>query len=547
MPAPESGKCRSAAVWLAWAVATLWVAVFVASHGHNLPVCDEWAFVRISYAPWSERLEWLGERHMEHRFPLSRAAWLGVLDATGHDFRAGMWLTTTLLSGSAAALILAARRLRGRTELVDAAFPVLLLHAGHSENLLMGYQLAFTITVAALAFFPLVVARSPALGPSRSAFAGASLLIPIALGGWLGLVFVPPLALWVGWQWWRARGPALASAAILAAVMGYLAWSVWFLLAAGGVQHVEGVPEPIARIRAVVGVTGLGLGAGIGRFVKPAGIGAVIFALQAATVCALLRIGCRRPEERPVAWGLLALLLGVWAFALAVGFSRGSGLAPRYSAFSCLGIVVPLLVLARYARPSAWTTGLIILGGTLVVIGNERHGRLEGMRHDERHRAILVDLDRKVPIDLLAERHQNFWLGPAEGWRSLWENGFPLLREVPPARSRDTLQVVARRDGVELVEGRIFHRYRITFADDRPVLAVRVRFRASAWVPWERMRFDWIDPTGEHRRSEVRPWVRPIEQSAVLWIDGRLTGGELLIGRPDCLIEILGIEVIGGR
>jgi hypothetical protein len=536
---------RTAAVWLVWALASVWVAVYVAQHGHNLPASDEWAFVRISYAPWSERLDWLGERHMEHRFPLARAVFLGLLESTGHDFRAGMWLTTILLSCSAAALILAANRLRGRTSLADAGFPLLFLHLGHTENLLMGYQIAFTITVAALALFALLIAHSHLLDPMRAACWGAALLVPIALGGWLGLVFIPPLVLWVGWQWWRARGAGLTVVAILAAVVGYFAWSVWFLLAAGGVQHVEGVPDPAERIRALLGVTGVGLGPGFGRSVKPGWSGAVILAIQATTIYALVRVGRRWPEERPVTWGLLTLMMGVWAFALAVGFSRGSGLASRYSAFTALGIAIPLLAVARYSRPSTQIAAIIVIGTALVAIANERHGRLAGMRLDERYRSVLADRDSGMPIDLLAERHQDFWIGPAEGWLALWEHDFPLLRGVPAARPREVHSAIFQRDG-EAHDGRaVFARYRVDLGAERPVLAVRVRFRAGIWVPWERMMFDWIDPTtGENQRSAVRPWIRPINQSAVFWIDGSISGGDLLIGRPDCPIEVLGVEVI---
>ena len=528
-----------------WALASVWLAAFVARHGHNLPACDEWAFVRVSYAPWSERFEWLGERHMEHRFPLARLVYLGLLDATGHDFRAGMWLTTALLSGSAAALILAARRLRGRTGLVDIGFPLLLLHAGHVENLLMGYQIVFTITAAALALFALLIAYSGELDPARAAAGGALLLVPIALGGWLGMMFVPPLGAWVGRQWWRARGPGFAALAVLAAVVAYLAWSVWFLLASGGVQHVDAVPDTAARIKAVAGVVGIGFGPGVGRTIKPMALGVILIVFQAATAVALVRIGHRRPEERSVAWGLFALLLGVWVFAFAVGFSRGSGVASRYAVFSYLGIAVPLLAMARYARPSGWQTVGVVLAGAFVAVANGRHGSLEGIRLDRCYRSVVTDVDAGVPIDLLAERHHDFWIGPEEGWRALWDHDFPFLRGVPPARSREVQPVVFRRDGERRDERQVFARYRIDLGAERPVLAVRVRFRAGVWVPWERMVFDWIDPaTGESRRSEVRPWVRPIEQSTVFWIDGHFGGGELLIGRPDCPIEVLGIEVI---
>ena len=153
-------------VWGLWSIAVIWTAVFIARHGHNLPANDEWAFVSITYASWADKFEWLGERHMEHRFPLARAVFLGLLEATGHDYRAGMWMTLGLFAATAATLILAARRLRGHTSLADAAFPFLFLHVGHTENLLMGYQIVFTITVLALRSSPSLSCIPPNCPPA---------------------------------------------------------------------------------------------------------------------------------------------------------------------------------------------------------------------------------------------------------------------------------------------------------------------------------------------------------------------------------------------
>jgi hypothetical protein len=535
----------TATVWLVWALATAWVAVFVARHGYNLPACDEWAFVRVSYAPWGERLDWLGARHCEHRFPLARVIYLISLDVTGHDFRAGMFLSVGFLAGTAAVLILTARHLRGRTSLADAAFPFVFLHPGHTENLLMGYQIAFTLSVVALALFAALVARSSRLDPARTALCGAVLLVPIALGGWLGLVFVPPLALWVGWQWWRARGMGLPAAAILAAAIGYLVWSVYLLLAGGGAQHANGVPDLASRIKAVAGVAGIGLGPGVGRYAKVAAIGTILLAIQSTVMFRLARAGYQQPEERPVAWGLLALQMGAWAFAVGVGYGRGAGLATRYAAFSAVGIAVTLLAAARYARSSTWLTAVVVLTGIVVVHSNLRHGRYEGERFDQWYGSIVKDLEAGVPIDLLAQRHKDFWVGSEDGWLALWENDFPLLRGVPPARPRSGLRVAFQRDGEQVDQRTVFARYHVDPGSERPVVAIRVRFRVGIWVPWERMIFTWIDPaSGERRRSEVRPWVRPIKQSTVFWIDGPLSAGELLIGRPDCPIEVLGVEVV---
>src|SRR6478609_6195581 len=93
-------------VWGLWLIGFIWTAIFIARHGHNLPANDEWVFVPITYASWSEKIQWIGERHMEHRFPLARFIYLGLLEATDYDYRAGMWMTLGLLGASAAALIM---------------------------------------------------------------------------------------------------------------------------------------------------------------------------------------------------------------------------------------------------------------------------------------------------------------------------------------------------------------------------------------------------------------------------------------------------------
>ena len=193
-------------VWGLWLIGFIWTAIFIARHGHNLPANDEWVFVPITYASWSEKIQWIGERHMEHRFPLARFIYLGLLEATDYDYRAGMWMTLGLLGALRRRAYMAAPcRLRGHTSIADSAFVFLFLHVGHTENLLMGYQIAFTITVLALSLFALLVAYSDTMPASRAAAWGALCLVTIALGGWLGLVFVPAVGLWVGWQAWRGE------------------------------------------------------------------------------------------------------------------------------------------------------------------------------------------------------------------------------------------------------------------------------------------------------------------------------------------------------
>ena len=55
---------------------------------------------------------WVFAHHSEHRYPLARGIFLGLLWLTNSDFRAGMVVSTGLLVASAMLLIVAARRLR---------------------------------------------------------------------------------------------------------------------------------------------------------------------------------------------------------------------------------------------------------------------------------------------------------------------------------------------------------------------------------------------------------------------------------------------------
>ena len=552
---------QAVVVWGLWIAALVWTGAYVAQHGHNLPANDEWAFIDITYASVSKQVEWIGQPHQEHRFPLSRAVFLGLLWATGHDFRAGMWLSAGLLAGAALMLILAARQLRGRTVLADAVFPILFLHPGHTENLMMGYQIAFTITVFTLGLFALVVARSPDVSTGRSAAWGAGCLIVVANGGWLGLVFTPWIGIWTTLQAYRAlrtdrqRGLGWFAAAAVVGAAAYLAWLMWVMLKSQqeGVARAEAMGF-VVRARSIAEVIGIGFGPGIATLIDMAAAGWVLLVIQAMTALALLVIGWRARDERRVAWGLLAMLLGVWAFAFGIGYSRGSGLASRYTSFTALGIAVPFLAMARYAPRSTWPLAPIVAAAGVVLLPqNAKHGRYEGATLDERYQRFTADVRSGMPMDVLAGRHVDFWHKTHKGWLRLWEEKFSSIRDVPaPVDFRPAQSADFRRDGKHVEQHVTFDRYRVVVGGEKPVAFIRVTFRAQTMAMWERLMFDWTDPaTGEKKRSTVRPWVRPLgphevpqEQETVFWIDGRLSEGELIMGRPECRFEVRTIEYV---
>lgn len=538
----------SRGVWGIWAIGFIWTAIFIARHGHNLPANDEWVFVPITYASWSEKIQWIGERHMEHRFPLARIIFLGLLEATNYDYRAGMWMTLGLLGASTAALILAARRLRGYTSMADSAFAFLFLHVGHTENLLMGYQIAFTITVLALSFFALLAAHSNTIPPSRAAAWGAVCLVTIALGGWLGLVFVPAMGLWVAWQAWRGESGQSQRIAfgLTIAVAAYLAWSSWMLLRLKADAAPSQVLSLADRIRSTAEVIAIGLGSGGGAFhVSLQALAWTLIAIEAAVACYLAWAGWRWREERAIAWGLLMLLIGVWIFAIGIGFSRSSGTASRYAAFSALGVAVTFLTAARFSsRVMALVSWIAVVCGSLVFLANARHGHGEAVLYDWRYRSVVADVQSGMSIDVLARRHVDFWYFAPRGWRELWKHDFALLKGVPAHSGlKPTVRAVCCPDGGQIERHVAYARHRVELAEEMPISFVRVTFQSQVQSPWELMKFIWIDSrTGAKRESVVRPWVSKGKQLTEFWIDGPFLSGELLMGRDECPIEVLAVE-----
>ncbi|HVK17854.1 MAG TPA: hypothetical protein VM533_12965 [Fimbriiglobus sp.] len=186
-----------------WLVAAVWVAMlvlattYVTRNGRNLPMQDEWEFIP-PLLGLTSGWDWAFEKHYEHRYVLGRLLYLSLHRLTGNWFPAGMVLTILFLAGSAYILVRVARRERGHDHPADLWFPVLLLNAGHYENLLMGYQVVFTLTTILVAVLLAVVARSRDADPARSATCAGVLLLGIMSGGGIGLLFVPLVGAWVG-------------------------------------------------------------------------------------------------------------------------------------------------------------------------------------------------------------------------------------------------------------------------------------------------------------------------------------------------------------
>lgn len=171
--------------------------VYVSRYALTVPYVDEWEFIPVLFGE-RPAVPWLWELHNEHRFPLPRILYLGLFWLT-QDLRAGCVVNLLSISLCAAGLIWLARRVRGRSSLTDAIFPLMLMHAGQGENLYMGYQMCFML-VTVLACGLLAVIVKTCLGACcqvRSAVIATALGWLLLTCGAAGLCYGVAASAWV--------------------------------------------------------------------------------------------------------------------------------------------------------------------------------------------------------------------------------------------------------------------------------------------------------------------------------------------------------------
>src|SRR6185369_10049392 len=173
-------KLSSVLVWGTLA-ALLGVALSnIPRHGRNIPLAEDWTVVPALTGHQPDFWGWLWSQNNEHRLPLPRLVHLGLLEVT-HDFRVGMVFNVLALGLVAAVFVLAARRIRGRTSLADAFFPVVLLHLGNGANMFCGWQMHFVIATSLVLVILAVVAtgRVPLSPRTTLLAAGPLVLLPL--------------------------------------------------------------------------------------------------------------------------------------------------------------------------------------------------------------------------------------------------------------------------------------------------------------------------------------------------------------------------------
>src|SRR6516164_170279 len=162
-------KWALAGVLALWAVMLSIVLGCVAMYGYSVPWREDWSMVPALVGQEQNLPHWLWAQTVEHRVPFPKAVFLVLLKISGGDFRIGMIANTLMLAGLSLAMILTARRIRGgQTRLADMFFPLALLHLGHWETMVWGWQIAFVIPTVLIGLSLLNLVRCPSPLPPQT-------------------------------------------------------------------------------------------------------------------------------------------------------------------------------------------------------------------------------------------------------------------------------------------------------------------------------------------------------------------------------------------
>lgn len=376
------------AVWVAFTVSAV---LFVYTFGSNAPYADEWEFVP-ALVGVEPGLPWLWAQHNEHRLPLPRAVYL-ILFRWTHDFRAGSYLQVGILSALALALMRYAARLRGRPDWPDAFFPVSLLHLGHWENFIMGYQLCFVTYAVVVTGLVVVALNASRATAGRDGLRAGLLLVALVLTGGTGLAAAPPVAVWVlylaGLTWRAGRRTRAALVAGLA-VLALLYYVPYFTDYMPPPHHPPKSYDPGAILMVAAQAWALALGPGV------AGVWPAVWAGEVALMVATAWLVARRsPDDRVAAWGLLAVWAGGALLALAIGHGRAA-MGPEMGLYSRYALLTwPLIGGAYLAWVRAGRKGVpaaVCLLTVLAFLPNMGTGMTIGQSIREHYRRMAADV-----------------------------------------------------------------------------------------------------------------------------------------------------------
>jgi hypothetical protein len=423
-----SEKLALIGVLAVWAGMVAAILGCITIYSYNAPYREDWLMVPALAGKEANFVHWLWAQNMEHRLPLQKAIYLFLLKVSGGDFRIAMPVNALMLAALCLAMILTVRRLRsGQIRLADAFFPLVFLHLGHLENIILGWQIQFVISTALICTWLLIIvgARWP-LSPSIAMTAGLTLVL-LPLSGGNGMIFTPFVAFWLaaGTFLYRSEMPARWIIPFqIACVIVSIALSGFYFLGY----------EPVTPRNPGIGLTIIAAARFIGMALGPVGGGtgrafprSIIGILFCGVGCVLLASGMIplrselrsiRPAERFRVFGLLIFAAAMIALALLIAWGRAGnvplfGMPSRYALLSVPGLCASYFAWILYGPETARNRVAIafVVAVLLALPFNLRDG-LRGL--DEYYvrgmRSFEQDLTDGLSWRELAKRHEKFFM-----------------------------------------------------------------------------------------------------------------------------------------
>jgi len=428
-PCPPNLSSRASRIVLGvWAVLFLAALWFVASLGSDVPFKDDLDVFAAMNRPGGIDAEWLWRPHVGHRIPLPRLLYVGLFRLTG-DVRSILLLNASLLGAVALAMILAARRIRGRSSLADAFFAVLWLHWGNELNLMFPFSFTFVLPTALSSTILLVLVTRPQPLSLRSALVVGLCALALPLCGGPGVTQAPVIVLWLlvaGWAHRNDGGGASRAAARALSVGGVVTAALvtaYFI----GYSSGQSLTDPWSAFKTSIKLLSLSVGSSAESLWPWSGVFASGVGLSGAV--AILR-GARSPSpERWRALGLLAYSVAQACMALAIGL-RGTawsaGFALRYVTLPAPALCAAYFAWLLYAprKSRTWLCSVAACGLLAVLPLNVDRG-LVGARELKRELDdFATDARAGLPLEELAKRY----------WRILYSDEKVCLRRLEMMR-----------------------------------------------------------------------------------------------------------------
>ena len=433
-------------VWVAWTAALL-AALRLSYSGRKYPFTDDWSLVPYLTGEWPVTLSWLWAQWGAHRIPAVKLVFLSLYNGlTGYDFRNGVIFNVVALAALAAAMILTARRLRGRTAYSDAFFPLALLQWGLTA-IWWSFSVHYVSWMIVTTSFLLIIIRCEGQVNVRCALLGSVCLLLLPMLGTIGVVLVPSLAAWLlllsALEWRTENGNRRG--AVLAALggAGSLGLALAYLV---GLNLDSGyrAADLTAALRYAVKFLSAAFVHAFSGF-RRAPWQLIMPCLILASLGGLYRVMRTGGSERRRGIGLLLFLAAMGSLALAVGVGRGAreweaGVLDHYGILAAPLLIWVYFIWSLYygSQPVGRFVQMSLLVMMCVVYTLNVGVEPFQMRIQYAQQRFEEDVRAGMPAELLAERHRElfWWHVNIEEGKAQVAEGMKMLRKAGAAPFR---------------------------------------------------------------------------------------------------------------